>query len=84
MWVNQTLSQFRGFLFVCFNLQSALYLDKKVNLRPYTIAKGKLKFYSVGKDGFSSYGKYADGIYISAKCNLTECFGKRVNSPMRY
>ena len=66
------------------NFKSALYLDKRVNLRPYTMAKGKLKFYSVGKDGFSSYGKYADGIYISAKCNLTECFGERVNSPMRY
>lgn len=66
------------------NFKSALYLDKKVNLRPYTIAKGKLKFYSVGKDGFSSYGKYADGIYVSAKCNLSECFGERVNSPMKY
>lgn len=66
------------------NFKSALYLDKRVNLHPYTIAKGKLKFYSVGKNGFSSYGKYADGIYISAKCNLTECFGERVNSPMRY
>ena len=66
------------------NFKSALYLDKRVNLRPYTMAKGKMKFYSVGKNGFSSYGKYADGIYISAKCNLTECFGERVNSPMRY
>ena len=66
------------------NFKAALYLDKKVNLRPYTMAKGKLKFYSVGENGFLSYGKYADGIYISAKCNLTECFGEQVKSPMRY
>lgn len=44
------------------NFKSALYLDKRVNLHPYTIAKGKMKFYSVGKNGFSSYGKYADSI----------------------
>ncbi len=65
-------------------VKAAVYLDKNVNIRPYTVVKGNLKFKSVGDDAVSSYGKYADGIYIRANCTLTDCVGQTVHSPFKY
>ena len=66
------------------NVKSTIYLDENVNIRPYTVVKGNLKFKSVGDDAMSSYGKYADGIYIRANCTLTDYVGQTIRSPFRY
>lgn len=66
------------------NVKASIYLDKDINLRSYAVMKGNLNFNSVGNDALSSYGKYADGIYISADCVPTDYTGKVVHSPFRY
>lgn len=66
------------------NIKATVYVDENVNLRPYTVVKGNLKFKSIGRDALSSYGKYADGIYIAADCVLTDYIGEKIHLPFKY
>ena len=46
--------------------------DAPIYAEPYQLINARLKFYSVGKNAFSSYGYWGKGIYLSARLESYE------------
>ncbi len=66
------------------NFKFRLISDKAINAEAYNVISGKLKFYNIGNNAFSSYGYWGKGIYLTARVNDYSLTGETVNSPMRF
>ncbi len=66
------------------NIKIRIVTDSRINAEAYRIINGKLKFYSLGGNAFSSYGYWGKGIFLSARLEDYSVTSQLVNSPMRY
>ena len=66
------------------NSKIMLYTDTSVSPEPYTVVTAKLRFFSQYENAFSSFGKYADGIFIGAAMDDVQMSDNRVFSPFSY
>lgn len=48
------------------NIKLSLYSDNKINADYNQLVKARVKFKSVADNGYKSYGRYADNIFLSA------------------
>ena len=60
-----------------------LYSNEQLTAAGYQLIEGKLRFANLGSSGYSSFGAWGKGIFMSAKPVYYDVTDSFVNSPMR-
>ena len=66
------------------NIKLKLSTDEKLNANSYQVIRGKLKFYKIGSNAYSSYGYWSKNIFLSSTLKDYRFTGETVKSPMRF
>lgn len=63
-----------------------MHLKSKVSIdaEPYRVINSKITIFSVGDSGFSSYGYWGKGIFLSGTLSEYSVTDKQINSPWKY
>ena len=66
------------------DIKVLLYTKKQLDAEPYDNIIGDLKLYSIADNAYSSYGYYADNIYLSASLSDNYTVTKTDSKPLHY
>ena len=66
------------------NIKIRITSDRELYAEAYQLVNAKMKYYTLRKSAFSSYGYWGKGIYLNSRITSYETTDKIVNIPMHY